>query len=209
MKRMGKTRAGLRYVPKDAYYQKAKKEGFVARSVFKLEELDKKHHFYKPRMKVLDLGCAPGSWLQYAAKKVGPAGFLFGIDIDPVRIDLRNVETVVGDLFALKIDDSRLQPHCPFDFIQSDAMTKTTGIPDSDCARSVALVEHGFHLALHGALAVGGGFLAKVFEGPGFTDFYVEFKRRFAKASVNRPEAIRQGSREVYIYGAGFKGAPK
>ena len=202
---MGKTRAGLKYVPKDAYFQKAKKDGFVARSVYKLEEMDKKHRFYKPRMKVLDLGCAPGSWLQYAAKRVGPQGALFGIDLDPVRIELPNVETAVGDLLALTMDDPRLQARAPFDLFQSDAMTKTTGIPESDCARSVALVEHGLRIACAGGLAPGGTFLAKVFEGPGFTEFYVAFKKLFSKCSVLKPEATRQGSREVYVLGQGFR----
>lgn len=202
---MGKTRAGLRYIPKDAYYKQAKKDGFVARSVYKLEEMDKKHRLYRPKMKVLDLGCAPGSWLQYAAKRVGPQGYLFGIDLDPVRIELPNVETAVGDLLEFSAQDPRIQAHIPFDLFQSDAMTKTTGIPESDCARSVALVEHGLKIAREGGLAVGGSYLAKVFEGPGFTPFYVFFKRLFAKCEVMKPEATRQGSREVYVLGQGFR----
>ena len=202
---MGKTRTGMRYVPKDDYYHKAKKEGFVARSALKLEELDKKHKLFKRGMKILDLGCAPGSWLQYAAKRVGPEGYLFGIDLDPVRIDIKNVTTVQGDIYELKADDERLVAGKPFDFIQSDAMSKTTGIPESDCARSVALVEHGMTLAKAGCLKMGGTYLAKVFEGPGFTEFYTEFKKYFAKTSVNLPESTRQGSREVYVLGLEFR----
>jgi 23S rRNA (uridine2552-2'-O)-methyltransferase len=202
---MGKTRTGMRYVPKDDSYHKAKKEGFVARSALKLEELDKKHKLFKRGMRILDLGCAPGSWLQYAAKRVGPEGYLFGIDLDPVRIDIKNVTTVQGDIYELKADDERLVAGKPFDFIQSDAMSKTRGIPESDCARSVALVEHGMNLARGGCLKMGGTYLAKVFEGPGFTEFYTEFKKYFAKTSVNRPEATRQGSREVYVLGLEFR----
>lgn len=202
---MGKTRKGLRYVPKDPYYHEAKKAGYVARSALKLEEIDRKHKLFRTGMKVLDLGCAPGSWMQYTAKKVGPSGFLLGIDIDPVRVELRNAETIVGDLMELTPDHPAFLQHGPFDFFQSDAMTKTTGVAESDCARSVALVEHGVQLARSGVLKPGGGFLAKVFEGPGFTPFYVEFKRIFSKTSVNRPEAVRQGSREVYILGMHLK----
>lgn len=202
---MGKTRRGLKYVPKDPHFFEAKKQGYVARSALKLEELDKKHRFFKTGQRVLDLGCAPGSWLQYAAKRVGPSGRLVGVDIDPVRVELKNAQTFVADLTALTPTDERLTGEGPYDLFQSDAMTKTTGIPDSDCARSVALVEHGLSLAKAGLLKEGGIFLAKVFEGPGFTEFYVEFKRLFAKCSVNKPEAIRQGSREVYILGVGFR----
>jgi 23S rRNA (uridine2552-2'-O)-methyltransferase len=203
---MGKTRAGLRYVPQDAHYKEAKQRGFVARSALKLEEIDKKLKLYSRGMRVLDLGCAPGSWLQYAARRVGPEGRLLGIDLDPVRVDLKSVETIVGDLLTLRVEDARLQSYLPFDLIQSDAMVKTSGIAESDCARSVALVEHGLSLAHAGALKPGGNFIAKVFEGPGFTPFYVAFKRDFKRCSVNKPEAIRKGSREVYVVGLDFRG---
>jgi 23S rRNA (uridine2552-2'-O)-methyltransferase len=202
---MGKTRKGLRYIPKDEKYFEAKKRGFVARSALKLEELDKKFKIFKKDQKVLDLGCAPGSWLQYAAQKVGPLGSLVGVDLDPVRIENENVKTVQMDLYDLKPESEILQSYVPFDVIQSDAMVKTTGIPDSDCARSIALVEWGVHLAGNGVLKKGGTFVAKVFEGPGFTEFYVAFKKLFAKTQVHRTEASRQGSREVYVCGFEFR----
>lgn len=203
---MGRTRTGQKYVPKDAHYHEAKNRGFVARSALKLEEIDRKHKLFRKGQRVLDLGCAPGSWLQYTAGRVGAEGLLFGIDLEPVRVEAKNVITVEGSLLDLKADDERFAAYLPFDFIQSDAMTKTTGIPDSDCARSVALVEHGLSLARAGVLKPGGGFLAKVFEGPGFTEFYVNFKRMFSKCSVNKPEATRKGSREVYVLGMEMKG---
>jgi 23S rRNA (uridine2552-2'-O)-methyltransferase len=202
---MGMTRKGQKYNPKDAYFKAAKKEGFVARSAFKLEEMDKRWRFFKPGMTVLDLGCAPGSWLQYTSRKVGVKGRLLGFDIEPVRVNLPNVRTEVADLTKLKPADSRIAEFAPFDFVQSDAMVKTVGISDSDCARSVALVECALALAVS-VLKPGGGFVAKVFEGPGFTEFYVQFKRKFDKTFVSKPEAVREGSREVYVVGLGFKG---
>jgi len=204
---MGKTRKGLRYNPKDHYFNEAKKQGFVARSAFKLEEIDKKHKLFTAGMRILDLGCAPGSWLQYAAKRCGPTSNLIGVDLDPVRIDLPNVKTFQGDLTELRADDEHFKDLAPFDMIQSDAMTKTTGIAESDCARSLALVEKGVWLAEQGLLKSGGIFLAKVFEGPDFTPFYVEFKRKFKGCSVNKPDSIREGSREVYILGKEFRSA--
>jgi len=206
---MGKTRKGLRYEAKDKFFFEAKKAGFVARSALKLEEIDARFHLYKPAMKVLDLGCAPGSWLQYAARKVGPKGRLWGIDLDPVRIAIPRVTTVQGDILGLEVNSDNLASLVPFDFIQSDAMTKTTGIAESDCARSVALAEHAMRLARAGALRVGGTVLIKVFEGPGFTEFYVSFKPQFHWTHVLRPEASRKGSREVYVLGLDYKGTAR
>jgi 23S rRNA (uridine2552-2'-O)-methyltransferase len=203
---MGKTRKGLKYEVRDEFYKKAKEKGFVARSAFKLEEIDRKQNLYKAGMRILDLGCAPGSWLQYASRRVGSSGRLFGIDLDEVRVNLPNVETVQGDIFELRADDPRIASYLPFDFIQSDAMTKTVGVSDSDCARSVALAEYALHLADKGVLKTGGSYLCKVFEGPGFTEFYTTLKRRFRRCSVNRPESIRPGSREVYVLALDFRG---
>ncbi len=202
---MGKTRKGLKYVPKDEKYFEAKKRGFIARSALKLEELDQKFKIFKSGQKVLDLGCAPGSWIQYAHKRIGQSGKIVGVDLDPVRVDLPNVQTFQMDLETLSVQSPELSVLIPFDVIQSDAMVKTTGIPDSDCARSIALVEHGVNLAKQGVLKRGGSFVAKVFEGPGFTEFYVEFKKLFSKTQVHRAEASRQGSREVYVCGFDLK----
>lgn len=198
---MTKSRRGSTYKPQDEYFKKAKKEGYVARSAFKLEEIDKKLRLYSKGMRVLDLGCAPGSWLQYASLKVGPSGKLWGIDLDPVRVDMPNVQTVVGDILNLNAQSPELQPYLPFDMIQSDAMAKTSGVYDADSARSLILAEHGLKMALSGCLRVGGSFICKVFEGPGFHEFYLALKMGFKKCSVNRPEAIRKGSREVFVVG--------
>jgi len=203
---MGRTRKGLRYVPQDAHYHEAKKQGFVARSALKLEELDTKYKLFHKGMHILDLGCAPGSWLQYAHKKISGEGKIFGIDLDPVRVELSNVTTVVGDIYELKWDDPRMEGMGPFDLVQSDAMTKTTGVAESDCARSVALAEYAVHIANQGALKKGGSFVVKVFEGPGFTEFYVLFKKAFRRTAVFRAEATRKGSREVYVVGLEFRG---
>jgi 23S rRNA (uridine2552-2'-O)-methyltransferase len=203
---MGRTRKGLRYVPQDAYYHEAKKQGFVARSAFKLEELDAKYKLFRRGMNILDLGCAPGSWLQYAHRKTGGTGRIFGIDLSPVKVELSNTTTVVGDIYELKADDARLEGVAPVDLIQSDAMSKTTGIAESDCARSVALAEYALHIADKGVLKQGGAFVVKVFEGPGFTPFYVLFKKAFRKTAVYRAEATRKGSREVYVVGLEFRG---
>ncbi len=202
---MALTRKGTKYVPQDTHYKVARKRGFVARSALKLEEIDKKFRLFKKGMRVLDMGCAPGSWIQYASPRVGPTGLIVGVDLDEVRVDFKNVQTFVGNLYELNETSPIIKDLFPFDLIQSDAMTKTTGIADTDCARSIALVEHSVMLAGRGLLRKGGSFVAKVFEGPGFTPFYVSFKPLFKKTSVVHPEATRSGSREVYVVGLDFK----
>ena len=201
------------YNRKDRFFKAAKNEGFVARSAFKLEEIDHKWKFFKSGDWVLDLGCAPGSWLQYAAKKIGPKGRALGIDLDPVRINIETVTTWQGDLKEL-IDDTGklllfLGEKKQFDIIQSDAMTKTTGIAETDCARSIELVSVGLNIAKQGLLKSDGKFVAKIFEGPGFQEFTKEFKKHFQKTDFSKPEAVRKGSREVYILGLGFKGSQR
>ena len=209
VRKMGKTRKGLRYKPQDEYYKIAQKDGFVARSALKLQSIDERWKIYKRGIKVLDLGCAPGSWLQYASKKVGKKGHLVGIDIEEVRVDLPNVETHILSLYDLKPGAAPLKEFVPFDVMQSDAMVKTIGVADSDVARSIALVEASLKLAEEGALRYGGTFIAKVFDGPGFTEFYSEFKKKFRKQYVAKPKAVRKGSREVYLVGLEFKGLKK
>jgi 23S rRNA (uridine2552-2'-O)-methyltransferase len=195
--------------PGDFFYKKAKDQGFAARSIFKLEEIDKKHQFYKPGMKVLDLGAAPGSWMQYASKKIGPKGFILGVDLSEINIKFLNGRAVMGSIFDLKVNEEPLKSHLPFDFFQSDVMTKTTGVPEVDCARSIALVEYALFLAREGALREGGNFVAKVFEGPGFQEFINEMKKYFQKLQFHRPKATRTQSREVYVVGTNFKATQK
>lgn len=200
------------YDRKDRYFKAAKDQGFVARSAFKLEEIDRRWKFFKTGDWILDLGCAPGSWLQYAAKKIGPTGKALGIDLDPVRVNLPGVTTWQGDLRELTEDSGKLLlflgEHKQFDVIQSDAMSKTTGVAETDCARSIDLVMVGINIAKQGLLKKGGKFVAKVFEGPGFQEFVKDFRVLFDKTDFSKPEAVRKGSREVYVIGLGFKSLP-
>jgi 23S rRNA (uridine2552-2'-O)-methyltransferase len=193
--------------PGDHFYKKAKEKGFAARSVFKLEEIDQKHPLYRRGMKVLDFGAAPGSWMQYASKKIGPEGLILGVDLAEIEYGFTNGKTFVMDLFDLKVDAEPLKDHVPFDLFQSDAMSKTTGVPEIDCARSIGLVEYSLYLARKGGLKAGGSLLAKVFEGPGFQEFIADFKTSFQKVAYHRPKATRSTSREVYVLGLGFKPA--
>jgi len=185
----------------DSYTQKAHKEGFVARSVFKLQEIDQKIKLYQKGQKILDLGSSPGSWMQFASTKVGPTGFVIGLDIMEVRVAAPNMKFFLQDMTQVDEVIEKTQEWAPFDIIQSDAMVKTNGIVDSDCAKSIQIVESGILLAKSELLKSGGIFLAKIFEGPGFNPFWNEFRMTFKGSKVFRPDAIRKGSREIYILG--------
>jgi 23S rRNA (uridine2552-2'-O)-methyltransferase len=184
----------------DDYTKQAHKQGFVARSIFKLQEIDQKIKLYQKGQKVLDLGSSPGSWLQFASEKVGPEGVVIGLDIEDVRVSGKNVKFFIQDITDIPAVKEQVSDWAPFDIIQSDAMVKTNGIKDSDCAKSIALVESGATLAAT-HLKSGGVFLAKVFEGPGFNEFWNDFRQTFKRSKVFRPESIRKGSREIYILG--------
>ena len=131
---------------KDHYYNKAKKDKFLARSIYKLEEIDKKHKVIKKADKVLDLGYYPGSWIQYTSIKVGEKGNVIGIDIQPVNkklSSLKNVSLFEKDIFEVSsLEDIGLKE--PFDVVLSDMAPKTTGIKRVDQDRSLALVENVF-----------------------------------------------------------------
>ena len=185
----------------DAYTKKAHEEGFVARSVFKLQEIDKKIKFYERGQKILDLGSSPGSWLQFASQKVGSAGVVVGLDIVSIRMNAQNIQFFIQDITDHEGVKAQVSEWAPFDILQSDAMVKTSGIKESDCARSIQLVESAIALAQGGLLKSGGKFLSKIFEGPGFNEFWNEFRKVFKASKVFRPEAIREGSREIYIMG--------
>jgi len=188
---------------RDRFHQKAKKEGFLARAVYKLEELDAKVGLFHEGQRVLDLGCAPGSWLQYARSKVGPTGLLVGLDRGPLRGDVAGARIEVGDvhtidLAVLKGDLSA------FDVVLSDMAPDTSGIRSLDQARSEALFERAFDIATQ-VLAPGGSFVGKLFMGPDFKKLVEGVRARFTTAKAIKPASSRQISIEQYVIGKGFK----
>ncbi|MFT3700290.1 MAG: RlmE family RNA methyltransferase [Kofleriaceae bacterium] len=186
----------------DAFHQKAKKEGFLARAVYKLGEIDDKQELFKPGMRVLDLGCAPGSWLQYARTKVGRDGVLVGLDRAPIkdgsgaRIEVGDVLTI--DLAVLKGDLTN------FDVVLSDMAPDTSGIRSMDQARSEALFERALEIARL-TLAPGGNFVGKLFMGPEFKKLCEEVRRSFTQMKTQKPASSRQISIEQYVIGKGFR----
>ncbi|AKU90625.1 RlmE family RNA methyltransferase [Vulgatibacter incomptus] len=195
------------YNPKDPFFKKAKQEGLRARSAFKIQEIADRLKLYRKGMAILDLGAAPGGWLQILARIVGPSGKVVGIDLQPIRGMGPNVKTAVLDIYAPDLDEKLRELHDgAFDAITSDMAPKTTGIKATDEARSIALAEHALALCSR-LLRPGGSFVAKVFEGSGFEDYLREAKKQFDQVKLIRPEATRGRSFEIYVVGIGFRAA--
>jgi 23S rRNA (uridine2552-2'-O)-methyltransferase len=190
----------MAYNPKDYFFRKAKEENFVARSVFKIQEIDERFRLFKQGYKVLDLGAAPGSWSQYASQKIGPQGRVLGIDIQPIRLTMPNAVFITGDMREAKLDqimaEHGIEP--PFDVVLSDMAPKTTGIRVTDQARSLELCE----LALETAerfLKPRGSFVAKLFHSEEFEGYRARLRERFGKVEVLRPKSTRKESKEVFF----------
>ena len=191
---------------RDRFHQKAKREGFAARAVYKLEEIDQRHAIFERGMtRVLDLGCAPGSWLQYARQRLGASAQLVGLDRGPLQRPPPGARIVIGDVMAVTV--AELLGELPaFDFVLSDMAPDTTGIRHLDQARSEALFERALEIA-EAVLAPGGNFVGKLFQGPDFKRLTEAVRARFAVQRTAKPASSRQISIEQYVIGKGFRGA--
>jgi len=186
----------------DHYTRQAQKDNFAARSVYKLQEIQKKYRILKRGTRVLDLGCAPGSWLQFAAQTAGPDGRLVGIDLTPVTIVLPDHVTVItGDVADLEGHLTQLE-QTRFDTVLSDMAPATTGNRHVDEARSMGLCEAALDIA-EKTLVPSGGFVCKIFQGSDFKAFTDAVKSRFDRQAAFRPQSTRKASREVYVIGLG------
>jgi 23S rRNA (uridine2552-2'-O)-methyltransferase len=186
----------------DVFFKKAREEGFVARSVFKLEEIDKRVRLLRAGARVLDLGCRPGSWLQYAVKIVGKHGLVVGIDRDPLPAPIAGARVIQGDIFKVT-DGELLGEAAAFDVVLSDMAPDTTGIRATDQARSAALFEEALGRAER-LLAPGGAFVGKIFQGPDLPTIRRRMAARFAEVRIVKPESSRAQSIEIYLAGSGF-----
>ena len=190
----------------DSYGRKAKREGYAARSVYKLQEIDSKVGLLRRGARVLDLGAYPGSWSTWAAEKVQREGRVIGYDLTPFRGVLPpNAEIRVGDVFQL--DPAELGGPNSFEVVMSDMAPSTTGHRATDQTRSFALVMRALEVAT-AVLAPGGSFVAKIFQGGEFPDARKAIQERFEKVKIVRPQATRTESIEVFLVGLGFKGRP-
>lgn len=196
-------RKGNVYEKPDARTKAAKAQGFPARSVFKLEEIDRRVKLLRGGQKVLDLGAAPGSWSLYASQKVGPGGRVLAIDLQEIRQGFPpNVKVAQGD--ALTIENAALSEFAPYDVVLSDMAPNTSGSKIRDQSGSLELCLRALDVAL--ALGKPGShFVAKIFMSG---DFQIARKlagERYEKCQVIRPEGTRAQSTEVFIVGLGLK----
>jgi 23S rRNA (uridine2552-2'-O)-methyltransferase len=188
----------------DRFHQQAKREGFLARAVYKLEEIDAKHAIFDGGHRVLDLGCAPGSWLQYARQRIGERAVLVGLDRAPLERPPSGARLLVGDVHTIAV--AELLGDLPaFDVVLSDMAPDTSGVRHADQARSEALFERALDIATQ-VLAPGGNFVGKLFQGPDFKKLTEDVRARFASQKTAKPASSRQISIEQYVIGKGFRG---
>ena len=191
---------------RDLYRRKARTEGYRSRAAYKLMQLDDKFGLMKEGDTVLDIGCAPGGWLQVETERVGPSGRVVGVDIDPVEPPAGNVETVVLDITspeAPMILASKLPNGA--DAVFSDLSPTMMGVWEVDSGKQIDMSKAAFDIACE-VLKKGKAAVFKIFEGE-FTDEFVKYGRpRFLRTDLAKPEASRKASSELYFVCLGFKG---
>lgn len=189
------------------FTKKARVEGYPARSIYKLKEINEKYNLFKKGDSILDLGCSPGSWLIYCAKEVGPKGKVVGIDLEEIKIALpANVIFIKKDIMSLlppELFFGRNSRH-KYQTVLSDLAPATSGIKFADADKSLELGQRAFEIAQM-VLAHNGNFVCKVFEGESSDDFFKTIAKNFEFSKRFRPKAVIKNSKEFYIIGKGFR----
>jgi 23S rRNA (uridine2552-2'-O)-methyltransferase len=189
----------------DPYVAAAQEEGYRSRAAFKLLQLDEKFGLLRPGMRVLDLGAAPGGWTQVTVKAIGKKGSkLVALDILPMQ-SIEGAEIIQMDFTADDAPDKlKALLGGPADLVLSDMAPNTTGHAGTDHIRIMALAEMAAHFALD-ALAPGGAFVCKLFQGGAERDILDLLKQHFSKTRHAKPSASRSESSETYLVAQGFK----
>lgn len=190
---------------KDPYVQKARRDGWRSRAVYKLEQINDKDRILKPDMVCVDLGSAPGSWSQYVTEKLKGRARIVAVDLLPMD-SLPDVDFVQGDFTDDDIFEQLLQlvGEDGADLVMSDMAPNISGNKAVDQPRSMYLVELALDMARR-VLKPGGNFVCKVFQGEGFDQFVVDARNSFKRVKVMKPKASRPGSREVYLVARGYQ----
>jgi len=199
-------KAWIRERKREYYYRKAKEEKFRSRAAYKLLEVVKKRRFIKPGDVVVDLGAAPGGWIQASRKIVGSRGFVLGVDLKPIQpVDQSNVHTLIGDVTDPQTVEriKELLPR-PADAVISDVSPSISGIWELDHARQIDLAWQSLRIATS-VLRPEGNFFVKVFQGDMLNDFVIEVKRHFAFVKFIKPKASRARSAELYVLGMNLR----
>ncbi|MFC4540629.1 23S rRNA (uridine(2552)-2'-O)-methyltransferase [Halosolutus amylolyticus] len=198
---------------RDDYYNRAKQEGYRSRAAYKLKQLDDLENVISGGDTVVDLGAAPGGWLQVAAEKVGPQGAVIGVDLQRIK-DLDDsslndrIETIRGDMTEEKTRERVVDAAGgSVDAVISDMAPNMSGEYSLDQARSLHLARQAFETALE-LLDTGGNFVVKVFEGPDVDDFRADVEDEFQYVRATAPKASRDESSEIYLVAKGRLTAP-
>jgi 23S rRNA (uridine2552-2'-O)-methyltransferase len=187
--------------PQDRFFRQAKKDGFLARSAYKLDEVQKKYKLIRSGDFVVDLGASPGAWSQIAEKVVADKGRVVALDIKPVSYSSPRVKFYQMDVFQI---DPEIFEGRQVDVMLSDMAANTTGIRSVDQARSEALCMEVIMLSGK-YLRVGGNIMMKLFEGGDAESVHRELRLHFETVKRLKPEAVRKGSFETYLLGFGRK----
>jgi 23S rRNA (uridine2552-2'-O)-methyltransferase len=190
----------------DPYVAEARRLGYRSRAAFKLIELDDRFRLLSPGRRVVDLGCAPGGWMQVAVERVGRRGAVAGVDIAETA-PIPGAVILRGDIHSPGVARAiEAALGAPADIVLSDMAPSTIGHARTDHLRIVALAEAAFALASE-VLAPGGAFVCKVFQGGAEAALLAELKRAFAEVRHAKPPASRSQSAETYVVAKGFRQA--
>jgi len=198
----------------DHYFKQAKRDGYRSRAAYKLIQIDDKRRILRKNARVLDCGCAPGSWLQVAAQRIGPGGIVVGIDLKEIPpLPESNIFLIAGDLTRIVTEEllSPIQPDetsqsALFDVVLSDMAPATTGDRNIDHHGSIRLCESLLDRC-DDVLTRGGALVMKVFEGEAYPDLLRQTKMKFGKVKGFRPPASRHESTEMFIIADAFRGS--
>jgi len=199
-------KAWLKDRKRDYYYRKAKEEKYRSRAAYKLFQAVEKYHFIKNGDVVVDLGAAPGGWVQATRKIVGSKGFVVGVDLKPIEpFPQKYVQTIIGDINKPETTQQILEllPR-KADVVISDASPNISGIWEVDHARQIDLAHQALKISLE-TLRPSGNFFVKVFQGDMLNDFVEKMKKHFEVTRIIKPKASRAKSSEIFILGMHLK----
>lgn len=190
----------------DPYYRKAKKKGYRSRAAFKLKQLNRRFKFLEGANYILDLGAAPGGWLQVASEAIGDDGLVVGVDLERIRpLRLKNVRTLIGDVTDEETV-KRIRDAFPgsVDVVLSDMSPDLSGVWEVDHLRQIHLTRRALRIA-EGIMKPDGWVVLKVFQGSDYRKFLDDVRDLFGFVKVVKPLASRKGSAEIYVVAQGLK----
>ncbi len=196
------------YQPRDKYFKRAREQGLPSRAAFKLTELLERYRLLRPRMRVLDLGCAPGGFLAVLARMAGDESKVVGVDLVACPLAPAKITVLTGDVADPAVRRAAFEAlGAPADLIISDMAPKLSGIKARDEARCEELLRVALQTAAE-MLKPAGAMIAKAFMSGDFPQILTEFRARFGSVDIVRTAATRPGSRELYLVARQFHPAP-